>query len=176
MARGNDAADAIRREIKRLEQLAQVAAILDEFGSLENATDEAKQACEKAQKERDAAQVELKQVKDNLESDTKLHNDRLVEQGAELATVWREAKAEATEIKTKARSAAMKATEAARRASQKIQDESNQYLLGASEKRGRLDKEVSELEKMKADLEAQTAEWAEKLAQAKERINAMMAQ
>lgn len=40
MAKGNDAADAIRREIKRLEQLSLAADMLQQHGDLDNAIGE----------------------------------------------------------------------------------------------------------------------------------------
>lgn len=174
MARGNDIADAIRRELKRTEQLTRVAEVLDEFGSLENAIDEARNQKAHAESERDKVKAELAKLEDIIEADTKLHNERLREQADEVRKVITDAKEEATEIRTKARAAAMKSTEAAKRAAQKIQDENNLYLLEVSEKRGRLDSEVVELEKIKAQVLEETAEWVEKLEETKARIRTMM--
>lgn len=59
MAKGNDAADVIKREIKRLEQLSIAAEILDQYGSLDNAVTESKKALAVAQKEREEAEKEV---------------------------------------------------------------------------------------------------------------------
>jgi uncharacterized coiled-coil protein SlyX len=105
MSKFTDAADAIKRQLKTMEQWAFAAQALEEIGSLDNATKEAQSALAAAQKERDAAKVEATKAKDAAK-DAKLKVEAMLltaEKDAEEIVRAAQEKANAVEATAKSK-------------------------------------------------------------------------
>lgn len=95
MSKFTDAADAIKRQLKTMEQWAFAASVLEEIGSLDNASKEVTAAIEKVKVEHKEALADLAKSKD----ESKKVKDKVA---AALATAEAEAEQIVNEAKEKA--------------------------------------------------------------------------
>jgi chromosome segregation ATPase len=106
MSKFTDAADAIKRQLKTMEQWQVAAEALEGLGSLDNATKEATAAMQAAQKERDAVMAEVAKAK----ADAKAAKDKvaatLLTAEAEAEKIVNEAKEKASGVEASAKSQA----------------------------------------------------------------------
>lgn len=167
MAKGNDAADAIKRLIKQNEQLKLAAEILDEYGSFDNAIAEAKIKMESVRNELAGEVFKLTETKQSIETLTKEISEQ--RKNAELDcslmrdTAEKDAEKILEEARNKAGAMLMDAENQIRR---KLNDD-NGHIAALSDKRSELEAEIASLELRRDEIKLSADEAADRLAKVK---------
>ena len=167
MAKGNDAADAIKRLIKQNEQLKLAAEILDEYGSLDNAITEAKIKLESVKNELAGEVFKLAEAKESVENAS---NEILgLRKAAELdcTSILESAKSRAEAIEREAKDrASVTLIDAEERIRRKLANETG-HMATLADKRVKLEAEIEALTVRHNEIKSSADEAADRLAKVK---------
>lgn len=145
MAKGNQIANVIRRELLNLEQMQAAVAVLDEFGSFENARDEMKREFVDAQIRRDDVKQECEQIIEEIIK-AKAEYAEYIEKSKESLNQEREVqKAEIKDLVLKGQAQAEKLIEQAKTRSEEELSKHQAELISLKSNKAQISTEINKL-------------------------------
>jgi len=166
MSQFTDAADAIRRQTKQLEQMQFAATVLDQIGSLDNGVKEAQAAKAAAEKECEITLAELADAKEDVKKARHTCKQLLEDTSEKAAALMKATEEKAAKLEADAQNAAsaLGARVAGEIASMKAK---------ASEDAAKAAENIAALEAHKAELEAAVGLVEARLAKAEKQFDVM---
>jgi len=174
MSKFTDAADAIKRQVKTLEQWQLAAEVLDQIGSLDNATKEAQAALNKLRGECDVALADLGKVK----ADAKTTKDKvaatLLTAEADAERIVNEAKEKAGGIEASAKGKAEEVIELAKANAANVTSTARATVDALNKQRSEAEGKLAEVTGKVAEAEDKLVKVTKQLDTLKSKLSALM--
>lgn len=163
MSKGNDAADAIKRVVKLLDQMRLAADVLDEYGSFENAAEEARKRYQAEHKRAEVARIDAEEAEHTAKTVALAAQAELAAASVEGKDMKEAAKAEAKKI-------AEDAKEAAKRTIARAESTALAKLMAAEASIRSHEAKLSDLEKECEALQAKAGLLSSEISQKESRL------